>query len=85
MKALFQKAPPVDAQQAACWDVTGGDFSRTPGEPCPRDVTTLKKAREVTGTFDVATPAHEFFEELALRAHDRIEEALLQDEEFGEG
>ena len=61
-----------------------GDFSRTPGEPAPRDLATQEKASEAAAIFAPESLAHRFFKDLQQRAQDRIREAQLEDEEFGE-
>ena len=63
---------------------TSGDFSRTPGQPAPRDVVTQEKAAEAAAMFARGSLAHRFFKDLQQRAQDRIKEAELEDEEFGE-
>ena len=61
-----------------------GDFSRTPGQPGPRDLATQEKAAEAAAMFAPGSLAHRFFKDMQQRAQDRIEQARLEDEDSGE-
>ncbi|MDQ6855123.1 MAG: hypothetical protein M3046_15785, partial [Actinomycetota bacterium] len=91
VSSLLERAAAVDdehlklVRSSLSAAANSGDFSRTLGEPCPRDVVTREKAAVAARLFAPGSLGQAFFEELRRRAHDRIEEARLEGEEFGEG
>jgi transcriptional regulator with XRE-family HTH domain len=60
--------------------VFGGVRSGTPGEPFPRDLSDLARAKEILATLTMVSPAYELYETVVRRAEMHIAESRLEAE-----